>query len=657
MVSIPDHLKQFVKIKTTSCSYNGLDFKIETYTVIPTDSNGYIPKRSYGTLDDNTYVKYPELIKLIPRGLSIAFCGGTEVCRLDGLEKFDGSCPLDDDNECSTNIFNQNAADITNWNSIKVEFLEKANGKMAIFKIFKIGETFCVLGGSKNVHVIVGINEDLSLKSTELHYNMLRMFQRDITATNSDIKTSLINRTIIGEYVDGQHIVHVENPYLVYFSGPMTNVKRLLPDQFTLPTLKQLQQLRNLENIEGSVVVYTNLETGTIFRQKHKTVWYILIRVMREGLRHYNKQTDTKIILTKVYGIFKKRSDDFLALTEDDFAKWYVVLKNFILFVKQSKYDFSDLDVQKLGIGTVFHEFMNTDPNQYSIQEDNYHPQQEVFQEPLETPALYSYVQSLIDSGIKTCIIMRGPSGSGKTTVVKKLVGMFPDLQVHSTDNLFFDNGEYKFDASKLELMHGQNFKNFRQSVVDEAQSVCVDNTNILIHEYSSYIELARNNGYVTVVLQCKKLEPEVLFARTTHNVPMNSIIARTKKYQFVNPLYSGIFFKKDQIDELLKSYGYQPKQTSPLHITLFYGRDQINSAECTAIPIGKEYTVNVVSLCTSIAGKFLKVSVEGFENHANLHITLETFEYFKPVDVGILPADTFVEINAQINGVFGPIF
>ena len=61
MVSIPDNLKQFVKTKITK---SGI-FDVHTFTVIPTNPDGLIPKRhTYDVLDDNTYVKYPELIQI-----------------------------------------------------------------------------------------------------------------------------------------------------------------------------------------------------------------------------------------------------------------------------------------------------------------------------------------------------------------------------------------------------------------------------------------------------------------------------------------------------------------------------------------------------------------------------------------------------------------
>lgn len=679
MVSIPSELKQFVKIKTSLCEAEGFHFDIETYTVIPTNSKGELTKKySYDVLDDNTYVKYPELIKLIPRGLSLAFYNGIEICKLDGLEKFDGSCPLDDDDLDHNNfgqlpnIFKQNAIDIANWTNLKVEFLEKANGKMAIFKVFKMAKQYFILGGSKNVHIVVGIHEDI--KGLELHHGILKKFQTDVS--NIVDLDSLVNKTIIGEYIDGRHIIFVEKPYLVYFSGPLMNIGRLFPDQTTIPTVEQLEHIRNLENSEGAVITYTNLDTGIVFRQKHKSIWYILIRVMREGLRHFKKDTPVDIILTKVYGIFKKRSDDFLNLSDANFIKWHEILQNFILFIKHSKYEFTDLDNQNLGIGAVYHEFVNCDPSGYNFPEEytdtsitrrieliTRHNASHIASQPfdsLENPELVRYIEALHGKGIKICVIMRGVTGSGKSTCIKALTELLPELVSFSTDDLFKIDGVYTFDPKKLGVMHDKNFENFKNAVLLENKPiVCVDNTNIEYFEYSRYIELAKNNGYVTVVLQCKKYSAETLASRSTHEVPIQFIIPKVQKYKFVEPSYMGIFLNTDEIKELLKQpkevgFDFIPKQTTPLHITLFYGRTQINSEACKAIEVGKEFDINIYGLCTSKAGKFLKVAIENFDN---LHVTLETFETFKPVDVGIFPAETTIATIILTTGIYGPIY
>lgn len=295
--------------------------------------------------------------------------------------------------------------------------------------------------------------------------------------------------------------------------------------------------------------------------------------------------------------------------------------------------------------------------SRYSIAEDNNESGLAEAQ-TLEHPELVGYVQELVKNGLKTCVIMRGLTGYGKFTVVqglKDLVGMIS----FSTDDLFMENGEYKFDPNKLTDYHNQNFENFKNAIVTGVQCVGVDNTNIQYHEYSRYIDFARNSGYITVLLECKKFAPDVLLERTTHNVPIQPIIAKLKKYTFRDPIYYGLFITYQTVEDLTNPFSYIPKQTTPLHVTLFYGRDQINSVVCRSIPIGKRFKIKVDSFCTSRAGKFLKVHIVDHEISTlqNLHITLETSEGFKPVDVGTNPAETSIEIGKEITGVFGPIY
>ncbi len=618
MVSIPDELASFVKIKHTTCTSKNIKFDISTYTVIPTNTNGEIKKHGNYILDDNTYIKYPQLIKLVPRGFSILYHNNIEICRLDGLEKFDGS------------IFNKNAIDINTWTNFKVEFFEKANGKMAIFKLFEFNNIQFIFGGSKNVHIVVGIDE--KIEDSLLHHNILKEFQKDI------IHNFNYNETIIGEYVDGQHIVCVNKPSLVYFSGPVITVKKILPDQNTIPTTDQLNYLRSIENTEGVVIVYTNTDTGVVFRQKHKSIWYILIRVMREGLKHYNKNISTNTIVSNVYNIFIKRSDDFLKLSETDLSKWADILYKFVLFIKQKEYEFSDLDMQKLGIGIIFDEFSKVKDNikeegKEEWKEEETEEKKEInIYDQLNIPSYGEYLEKLYTMNIKFCVIMRGLTGSGKSTLAKNLTSLY-NTQVFSTDDLFTVDGKYNFNHDKLKEFHDKNYSNFKEAIDNKVLSVCVDNTNITFHEYHKYIEYAKNNGYVTVVLDFKQFDSNILVSRSVHGVPLTNIISKNKIYKFTKPAYYGIFFNNEIINK------YSPKQKTPFHITIFHKTDYI----------GKEFTIKVDSICTNKAGRYLSIE--------DLHITLETFDGYKPVDVGKYLPEITTKLELELKGVFGPIY
>ena len=74
-------------------------------------------------------------------------------------------------------------------------------------------------------------------------------------------------------------------------------------------------------------------------------------------------------------------------------------------------------------------------------------------------------------------ILVRGVSGAGKSTVGE----MFDDgatTRILSTDDLFYVDGEYKFDPSKLAEYH--------QAIIDKVESLMVEyDWKIMDHDYS----------------------------------------------------------------------------------------------------------------------------------------------------------------------------
>ena len=74
-------------------------------------------------------------------------------------------------------------------------------------------------------------------------------------------------------------------------------------------------------------------------------------------------------------------------------------------------------------------------------------------------------------------ILVRGVSGAGKSTIGE----MFDDgatTRILSTDDLFYVDGEYKFDPSKLAEYH--------QAIIDKVESIMVEyNWKIMDHDYS----------------------------------------------------------------------------------------------------------------------------------------------------------------------------
>jgi 2',3'-cyclic-nucleotide 3'-phosphodiesterase len=72
-----------------------------------------------------------------------------------------------------------------------------------------------------------------------------------------------------------------------------------------------------------------------------------------------------------------------------------------------------------------------------------------------------------------------------------------------------------------------------------------LDNTNVTHSEVETYINLAKQYGYVVVLVEPKtpwKFEARQLAARNTHNVSFTKIRRKVEQYDEILPLYFGWF-------------------------------------------------------------------------------------------------------------------
>jgi predicted kinase len=142
----------------------------------------------------------------------------------------------------------------------------------------------------------------------------------------------------------------------------------------------------------------------------------------------------------------------------------------------------------------------------------------------------------------KQLILLRGPSGSGKSTISKNII--FNKLRkgfsaaVYEADQFFthdiFDT--YHFDASKLKSAHKWCQLNTERSMLLEIGTIVVSNTFIAHWEMESYIKLAQEYGYdVRIIRTPQPWNPEILFQRNKHAVPMDVIQRHANNYQYHN--------------------------------------------------------------------------------------------------------------------------
>jgi predicted kinase len=133
----------------------------------------------------------------------------------------------------------------------------------------------------------------------------------------------------------------------------------------------------------------------------------------------------------------------------------------------------------------------------------------------------------------KRLMILRGLPGSGKSTLARELAGK--DGIIFSTDDLFYINGRYVFDRSKLGEYHERNRENARQAMLIEISPVVIDNTNTTAWEMKPYVELAQSLGYEVAILEPStpwKFDCAELARRNSHGVPHDKIERMLERYE-----------------------------------------------------------------------------------------------------------------------------
>ena len=136
----------------------------------------------------------------------------------------------------------------------------------------------------------------------------------------------------------------------------------------------------------------------------------------------------------------------------------------------------------------------------------------------------------------KMLILLRGVSGAGKSTYAQRIRAKLKGLCgltciVCSADDYFMKTGEYKYDRSKIGKAHEECKRQARQAMNHDIPFVLVDNTNIVRAEFTDYIELAKEFGYITIEkIFGLDLNITELYARGRHGVPIDKVKITAQK-------------------------------------------------------------------------------------------------------------------------------
>lgn len=96
-------------------------------------------------------------------------------------------------------------------------------------------------------------------------------------------------------------------------------------------------------------------------------------------------------------------------------------------------------------------------------------------------------------------ILVRGIPGSGKSTLAKTLIGFYMHVEA---DQYWMQDGEYKFDATRLRQAHEWCQTRTRELLTAGFNPV-VSNTFTTIKELRPYFDIAREFDIVPQVITC----------------------------------------------------------------------------------------------------------------------------------------------------------
>jgi hypothetical protein len=538
--------------------------------------------------------------------MSDLFFNGEYLLTLHGMPKFDGTSSIDGDDSEHPSIFSTET--VESWAGVlSVSFKEMANGKFAIARLFMHDGQLYVFGGSKNMHKPYEFSQPIT--GGNLHDDIMRYIFDDLKKLPLDQLMSLVDTTLVGEYVDGQHLVYVNTPYMVYFNAPfgvnLPVVKDVLPPSTTMPTTEQLRAIREMTDIEGVVIEYVNTMSGQCLRQKHKTNWYIIWRCWREQLATRKKGTD---VISLMKTRLKARSDQYIHLSDDQLTHWYDVATRFIDWFANSPYEYADC--RTVGMATLIHQF-NLDEGRST----GY----------LENPEYYRSVIAAAKFGLPVVVVMVGNVESGRTIVANELCEA---LTAHRISvEVFRPDTAYECSPAKLKAYHAETMPIFKSS---EAQVRIIDSDNLKRWVYVPYF--ANVERSMCIILSTKMgTKPQL-------------------------PAYYGLF--PLAIGDLVAKFQLTNKQLTPPHVTVHF----VGGAAAKDVPPNQELMdtvqkLRIVGYSTHDAGQCLVTSHELLPGN---HITLTTNAQFKPVDVGTgITTDNTVAIDPvqQIDAIYLPFF
>ncbi|XP_019408428.1 PREDICTED: NEDD4-binding protein 2 [Crocodylus porosus] len=132
-------------------------------------------------------------------------------------------------------------------------------------------------------------------------------------------------------------------------------------------------------------------------------------------------------------------------------------------------------------------------------------------------------------------VLLRGVPGSGKSFLARNLLEDNPGGIILSTDDYFYKNEQYQYDANCLGEAHEWNKIQAKKAFEKGVSPIIIDNTNIQAWEMKPYIALAQQYKYKVMFREPDtwwKFKPKELERRNIHGVSKEKIKRMLERYE-----------------------------------------------------------------------------------------------------------------------------